>query len=291
MTFRTRTLITSVAALLGACATAPQPKLISVHDPALDKGGGITLVVDVCTRRDPVGAPNYHVLAEARAGAEAVVQNARAFLAEHGVKVREALVPYSCGIVGGGGASHKVADHIDAPVREAAPPFAVDTSMPRDLIQALRQVGTFVVQTEFAARKRAAADGKPIAAPPHTALQAPASRIAQRTSGGSVVYISVSARSMSAEASAASTAGRFAVGLLTGLVTRTVSVVPGGDVDGRQMFAGAVDLETGRLLWSHHVGARGDPADAATVGNRPTLENLLSGLVRRAEAANAEARK
>ncbi len=277
---------------MSACVSAP-PKLIAAHDPILDKGGGVALVVDVCVRRAPMSGDNYYVLNESRTGAEALAEAAHSYLTEHGVKVRTVLIPFMCGMGAGNNPIRKIADRVDGEVITANPPFAVAPQVADDrvYIDELVGVSTAIVLKEQAEKKAAKSTSNKPTPYFSPGLSRAAAVINARTGSSSLVYVGVIGSSLSAEATAASTAGRFMVGVLTGLTTRSVSVTPGGKVDGRQMFAGAVNLESGNIIWSNSTVAYGDPVNPATVANKTVLESLMTSLVRQPASPESAAAK
>ncbi len=66
--------------LIGGCASTPPKFITTGHDPLLDKNGGVLLLADVCIRRGSIIRDDYVVLEESKAGAKALVNEARDYL-------------------------------------------------------------------------------------------------------------------------------------------------------------------------------------------------------------------
>lgn len=76
------------------CAGINRTSYIVGHDPILDKNGGALVVADVCIQYDSVGDPDYYVVSESKASAQALSEALRTALTDKGVQVREVIVPF-----------------------------------------------------------------------------------------------------------------------------------------------------------------------------------------------------
>lgn len=284
-----------LVACVSACSATGPKRFVAGHDPMLDKNGGVTVMADVCIQRDALTDPDYYVMEESKAGAQALIENARKYLNENGVAVRATVVPFVCGARVDNNATQKVAERVDGAIGDDTPPFAVADAIKDDIeyIEALTTVSTYAFVSVVAPQGKAGDPKGQLLLPANVpgSIRNALAVISKRTNGSNLLYLGVRGYSQSAGKATALLLGRFAVGMATGAATAgRVMYIPGQKVDGRRMIAGTLDLEAGQLAWANTLQLGGDPIKADVVANPNAVKTLLFDLVQRPDSAGDESK-
>jgi hypothetical protein len=288
-------IILLIGALLAGCsATPPRSGRVS-HDPLLDRGNGVLVMLDVCIQQDALGdADDYFVISESRKGAQALLNASRKYLVDNNISVTAEIIPFVCG------ARHdandmpqKIANHRNGTVNNARQPFDTTETIKADPVyaDALSKASTYIFQYVMTKALKAnessrqSVDPEPAVLVTDEEFRAAVALIAERTNVSSIFYIGVAGTSITSGKVAAQHIGRVIIGMATGLATGGLGTnfglifIPGYQIDGRIMVAALVDPQSSQLTWSNSVRAGGDPAEPEVVANTDALALLLRGLM------------
>ena len=292
-----RVFITLFASLtIAGCAGAPVKQSIQQHDPIMDQKGGVAIIVDVCNLIDVVGDDDYFVINESKAVADALLRETTAYLQQHGVQVLTGMVPFVCGVYDTpGNAPRKCSEKEGGTVFEAAQPYGIADGIVGDTeyVKALTTLSTYMrerkainsTKTDDGKKKSETEFQEPAGAINEDRLTAASAIIKSRTGAASILYIGLRGTKISAGKKFGQGLAAFTVGVATGIATAglgtgyAVSIIPGHNVDWKYSNAGLVNLESGKLVWSHCTSRKGNPLEPEEVAKPGEIDLLLKSLV------------
>jgi hypothetical protein len=264
------------------CATPPMVRYVHNHDPIMDKNGGVVLLIDVCNQVDVVGQGDYCVINESKEVASAVAEPLITYLEQNGVSVKTEMIPFVCGASDTPDKIAKVAQKEGDTVNEAPKPYAIGDEFQEDkeYLNALTTLSTCVLERSVTGKT----DDSMLLIPEEEFKEA--MRIVRsKTNASSLVYVGIKGRMISGGKKFAQGLLRFTTGVATAVATAgmgtgyVVTYMPGGDVDGKLLLAGLVNMENEELSWKNYYSAQGDPLDVKEMNKYYRIDSLLKGLV------------
>ena len=319
-----------VLSITGCASVSPPISHEVTHDPVLRRGK-VLLVTDVCIQRDCIGdSGDFFVIEESRYGAESCLPVLRSYLLDSDIQVCDEIF-IVCGAAHGKNETIRVSQNSDGEITESAQPvYAIPAIMAdREYLDALAMISTYafehpIVNNQDTSKSQKSAEnplviddklvmgnidapGHPIVNNQDTSKSQKSAEnplvtdfefstateiIRRRTGASSILFLGIVGNSDSGGKAFLKGAGRFLVGMGTGIATAGLgtgyylAVIPGQKVSGRAFEGALIDLESGQLTWSNVVRARGNPIKKETWAKTEPLELLFHDVLFQKIATN-----